>query len=346
MAAIPPKKMLILNIVEILKRYSDADHPLSQQDIVEKLEKEYDMTVDRKAVRRNLLDLMAWGYPVECRETQRVNRHGRKETVCTNWYWDREFTDAELRLLIDSLLFSKHIPYNQCRQLIAKLEKLSNVYFKAKVKHICYLPEERPENKQLFYTIDVLDEAIRTGRQVQFVYNRYDIDKKLHPNLNEDGQPKQYLINPYQIVSTNGRYYLICNYDKYDNLSNYRIDRITDIQLLDTPAKPREQVVDFQRGWSLPKHMAEHIYMFAGESVRVVFRAQRSIINEIIDWFGMDVHFSDVTDEQVTVSVMVNQQAMRYWALQYARYITVLAPERLVETLKEDIRMIGEKYQI
>ena len=90
---------------------------------------------------------------------------------------------------------------------------------------ICSLPEIRPENKELFYTIDVLDEAISKGKKVSFIYNSYGTDKKLHPK-----REREYVINPYQMVATNGRYYLICNYDKYDTLSNYRIDRITGIK--------------------------------------------------------------------------------------------------------------------
>ena len=34
MDSVKPKKMLILNILDILKRYTDEDHRLSQKDIV------------------------------------------------------------------------------------------------------------------------------------------------------------------------------------------------------------------------------------------------------------------------------------------------------------------------
>lgn len=177
-----PKKLLIINILDILKRYSDEGHRLSQTDIVKILEKEYSMAADRKSVKRNLMNLIDFGYNIEYSESVRKNKNGEEETICTDWYMVRDFSDAELRLLIDSLLFSKHIPYHQCKQLIEKLEGLSNEYFKAKVKHIRTLPERMPSNKQLFLTIDVLDEAISKGRQVCFAYNKYDVDKQLHPN--------------------------------------------------------------------------------------------------------------------------------------------------------------------
>ena len=36
-----PKKLLIMNILDILRRYSDADHRLSQKDIIDILQTEY-----------------------------------------------------------------------------------------------------------------------------------------------------------------------------------------------------------------------------------------------------------------------------------------------------------------
>ena len=45
-----PKKLLIMNILDILRRYSDVDHRLSQKDIIDILRNEYDMDADRKAI--------------------------------------------------------------------------------------------------------------------------------------------------------------------------------------------------------------------------------------------------------------------------------------------------------
>ena len=344
MHPLPPKKMLIINILDILKRYSDESHRLSQKDILEILEKEYSMKADRKAIKRNLMNLIDFGYDIEYSESTRINKNNEEETIYTDWYLIRDFSDAELRLLIDGLLFSKHIPYNQCKELISKLKNLSNSYFDAKVKHIRNLPENMPANKQLFLTIEVLDEAISKGRQVSFLYNDYGTDKKLRPRKNSEGAVRQYIINPYQIVATNGRYYLICNYDKYDEVSNYRLDRISDIKLLKTPAKPMKKVNGLEKGLNLPKHMAEHIYMFAGESVPVKFRAQTYLAGQIIDWFGRDVKFFNDNGNAVEVHVNVNEHAVIYWALQYGQHMEVLEPIKLRAKIREAVMEMARKY--
>lgn len=203
-----PKKMLIINILDILKKYTDEDHRLSQREIMEILEREYNMKAERKSVKRNLMNLIDCGYPIEYSESIRINKNCEEESLYTDWYMERDFSDAELRLLIDSILFSKHIPYSQCKELIGKLEGLSNRYFKSRVKHIRTMPENATENKQLFYTIEVLDQAISKGRQVSFHYNEYKTDKKLHARVANDGEIREYVVNPYQIAAVNGRYYL------------------------------------------------------------------------------------------------------------------------------------------
>ena len=344
MQTVPSKKLLIVHILDILKRYSGEEHRLSQKAIVEILETKYSMNADRKAVKRNLMNLIDFGYAIENRETQRRKSNGEDETLYTDWYLVRDFTDAELRLLIDSLLFSKNIPYSQCKELIEKLKRLSSEYFNAKVKHIRNLPENMPANRQLFLTIEVLDEAIGEGRQVAFTYNEYGTDKRLHPREDADGNMREYIINPYQIVATNGRYYLICNYDKYDDVSHFRLDKITDIRILESSIKPMKKVRGLEKGLNLPKHMAEHIYMFAGDSVSARFHADRSLIGQIIDWFGIDVKFSNDADDTVDVQVNVNEEAFFYWALQYGQYIEVLEPQGVRERIKNVAKAICEKY--
>ena len=343
---VPPKKMLILNILDILKKYSDENNRLSNKKIREKLKSEYSQTVDRKAIKRNLDNLIDFGYDIEYSETTRKGKNGEEETISSDWYLNREFVDAELRLLIDSLLFSKHIPYNQCKELVEKLEGLSNTYFKSRVKHIRTMPERLPENKQILYTIEILDEAITKKKRVEFNYmTNFGTDKKPIISTEKDGSPKNYIVSPYQMAATNGRYYLICNQKTRKDIGYYRLDRISSIRMLDEPATPTKEIPQLKNGLNLPKIMAENIYMFPGESKHVKFRAKRQAIRDILDWFGQDVTFMDDGEEFVIANVLVNEQAMVFWALQYGQVIEVLKPERLRKKIGEAAKAIAGKYE-
>lgn len=338
MYTVPPKKMIIINILDILKKYTDMDHRLTQAEIADILKKEYYMEVDRKTVKRNLFNLLDLDCGIDYTEVARTDKNGNEAPICTDWYITREFDDSELRLLIDSVIFSKTIPQKHCRDLVKKIKGLSNIYFDKKVGNIYSLPESRPENKELFYTIDVLDEAISKGKKVSFVYNSYGADKKLHPKREE-----RYIVNPYRMAATNGRYYLICNYDKYDVLSNYRIDRITGIKMLDERRKPVKELKEGEI--NLPKHMAEHLYMFAGESIHAKFKAKNYVIDQVIDWFGLAPTITETDSDECIVEVDVNREAFFWWAMQYGLHVEVLEPCDIRERIREATRQMWEKYK-
>lgn len=347
----PPKKLLIMNILDILKRYTDVDHRLTQKEIAEILKKEYDMAVDRKAIRRNILNLIDCGYNIEYSETIRMvpnTKTGVPEEsyIWSDFYLVRDFTDGELRLLIDSLLFSTHIPYSQCKSLVGKLESLSNIYFRSRVKHIAKMPEHKEDNKQLFLNIELLDEAISHNKKVSFHYLEYGTDKKLHKKTRPDGSVREYVISPYQMAAREGKYYLICNFDKYDDISNYRIDRITDIQILESRSKPFESL-KWANGRTLDLHeyMKEHPYMYASENIRAKFRIVRPMISDVLDLFGSDLRFSDETETLVTVTVTANEMAVEHFAKSFAPDVEILEPESLRQKLREDLANALRIYQ-
>lgn len=99
------KKLALLRTLQILQQYSDADHVLTQDDIVRYLHTDYGITVERKSVGRNLSLLKEAGVGIES------GRFG-------SYLCERPFEDSELRLLIDSVLASKHISARQSQRLI------------------------------------------------------------------------------------------------------------------------------------------------------------------------------------------------------------------------------------
>lgn len=343
------KKMLIFNILDILHKKTDADHTLTLAEIKTILLNEYGMEAERKAIRRNIDDLIDYGFDINYTEISRstVDANGEEITnnKCTDFYMINTFDDTELRYLIDSLLFSKHIPAKNRSELINKLEGLSNNYFRSRVKYIATVPEESVSSKELFYTIEIIDEAISSDRQVTFNYCEYLTDKKLHLRKDKNGKTREYIINPYQMAASGGKYYLICNQDGFEGLANYRLDRIKNIKLLETKRLPEKKVKGLENGFNLPKHMAEHIYMFQDGSAPVTFRMKKYLVGEVIDWFGKDIQFFDENEEEVSARVTVNIEAMRKWALQYALHAQVLAPESLRKQLKEDIEKAKENYK-
>lgn len=322
------KKMLNMLILEILKTYSDEEHRLTQQKILRLLSQDYGMECDRRSVKNNVESLKEMGYDINME----------------NGYYlaDREFEDAELRMLIDSVLFSKNLSGTMAKRLIKKLESFGNKYFQAKVSHVAATSSLiRTENKQVLYTVNAINDAIDQKKKIRFRYKRYGIDKKMYD------RGKDFIMNPYQMVAANGRYYLLGNIDKYDNVTFYRIDKMSDVEILEDKVKPMRQVKGLEMGLDLPKHMAEHVYMFHGESVRVTLKCGEGMMDNLIDWFGKDigVYKQDEDSDEITVRVTCNYDAMFYWALQYGPYVEVVEPKSLREDLSKAIEDMAQKYR-
>ena len=321
------KKMLNMLILEILRKYSDEQHSLTQQDIIKLLDKNYGMECDRRSVKNNILSLKEMGYDISMEKGYKL--------------LSREFDDAELRILIDSVLFSKSISTRQAKGLIEKIRDLASNYFNVKVSHVSNLPDlNRTQNKQAMYSLDSINDAIADKKKIAFIYNTIGTDFKVHPRREEP-----YIVNPYQIVANNGKFYLIGNYDKYNNVAHFRIDRMTDVRILNEKAKPMKQIPELENGLNLPKHMAEHIYMFSGPSKNIKLETTVDMMSELTDWFGTDFKIVSKKDDRITIRVSCNEEAMRFWALQYGPYVEVLEPESLRNRIKEDIKGMAEKYR-
>ena len=116
------KKMLNMLILDVLKEYSDSEHRLLQQDIIDHLENDYGISCERRSVKSNIVSLRDMGYKIKSDK---------------GYYLEtREFSDAELRLLIDSIFTSGAITNREAHQLAKKLEKFSNKFFKSHLTSI------------------------------------------------------------------------------------------------------------------------------------------------------------------------------------------------------------------
>ena len=327
MYALGSKKMLAMGILQILKDHTDSEHRLTQQEIIDLLDRNYGMVCDRKSVKSNILSLIDWGYEIE-------NENG--------WYLaERDFEDVELRMLIDSVLFSKSIPAHQAKILIEKIKGLGNIHFESKVAHTGNIKElYHTDNKQAFINMDIVQEAIDKNKQIQFIYNTYGVDKKLHPR-----REKPYVVSPYQIINSS-KPFLICNTKYFDNISTYRIDNMTEIQILDEKSRPIRELEGLEYGFNLPKHMAEHAYMFTDKVARVKLRVKKSMIGQVIDYFGTDFTVREETEDEAVIQLRSSEQAMIFWAMQYGDFVEVLEPENVREKIKESIRGMVKKYEV
>ena len=135
------------------------------------------------------------------------------------------------------------------------------------------------------------------------------------------------------------------NDDNGYDISNYRVDRITDLEILDENIKPFDRLKGSDgRKLDLEEYMDKHVYMFSGENVKAVFRADKSLISDIIDMFGKEVRFSEETNDEITVTVNVNELAMEQFAKAFTPWVEVIKPVALRERMIKNLNKGLEKY--
>ena len=320
------KKLALLRILQILKENSDYDHPMTQDDIAGILARDYGIDIERKAVGRNIALLKEAGYEIES------GSHGSFLNV-------RDFDDAELRMLIDGVLSSKHITAKHSKDLIDRLSNLSNKYFRSHIKYVYSVNEwSKTDNQALFLNIDLIDEAIEKGLQIEYDYNKYGIDKKMHKSSFSR-------VSPYQLILHNQRYYLMGYSEYWKQVKFHRLDHMTNMCISDRKAVQLKTVKGYEKGIDFKKISSAMPYMFTDDPEIIEFITKEWMIDQVFDWFGKDVLITKLDEEIVKITVNASVNAMEYWAMQYLNYVEVLTPVCLRDRIKENIINAAKKYQ-
>lgn len=109
-------KPRILYLLKILQERTDDEHPLSTNQIIEILDKEYGISTYRTTISKDVTALQDFGIDVI------VNRSSQLQYFIGN----RDFETAELKILIDAVESSKLITSKKTEELIGKIHSLTN----------------------------------------------------------------------------------------------------------------------------------------------------------------------------------------------------------------------------
>ena len=322
------KKSSLLYVLKILQEYTDEKHLLTYAEIGEKLYSVYGVQIERKTIASTIDILAEHGYDIV-----KCGKNGL-------YLGSRDFEEGELLFLIDAIYSSKSMPSKYAKDLANRLSKSYSKFERKRFNHLEKIDDEtKTDNKQIFYTIEILNDAIEQKKKVEFQYGAYDIDKKL--KLRGDG--KFYKINPYFMVNSRGKYYLVCNYDKYETLANYKIENIANIKILDEEEKPIEEICGDKK-FSIRDYIKEHIYMVSGKTIDAKIKINtEDKINDFIDWFGKEVDIAKVNGE-IIASLKVNEDSLIYWLLQYGEHFELIQPLTTRDKIKERLSGILKKY--
>lgn len=311
----------IMYIYNVMKKYTDVDHPLKITKIIELIKKEYNEEISSRTIRRNFKVLEhKFNIVIE-----------RIDDAYYMDYEDNDFDSSEIRCMIDMVNYSRFVDENSANKLTHKLiNQLNENDKKEFVGYKKYMSDTKTTNKQVFYSVKSIAEAILKKEYIKFDYYKFNIKKQ--PEYR-----KTFLLFPVTIICAIGQYYLIAS-DKDKKLLYFRLDRIKNILI--QKGKPisisKKQLDDY---------LHATIGMYGGEKENVQAIVNNNLLDDVIDNFGMSVEILPYNKNSFKMKAEANLEGFKYWALRRLENVKVIEPQKLKDEIIEILNESIKKYK-
>ena len=313
-------KLKILYLYKILWEKTDSEHSLTMAQIQDELN-EYGVDAGRKAIYEYIEALREFGADIE-------SGMGKGASYCLS---SRTFDLPELRLLADAVASSRFFTEKYAKELVGKLKTLCSKNEAGSLFCNIYIANRlTTDNERIYYNVNEINRAIAEKKQISFKYFDYDLRKR---KKYRDGA---HVCSPYALTWNDERYYLVAHYEKHGGLTNFRVDRMENVLILDEPAQKKP------RGFKLSDYMGSTFSMFSGKEETVSLRFSNKLIKVVLDRFGMSVSLIPDGDEHFTVRVPVRTSSPEPffgWLFQFGTDAQILSPQKLK---KEYVDMLGK----
>ncbi len=327
------KRLKLLYLIDILRKHTDEEHPLSAPEICEKLA-EYGISAERKAIYEDLEALTVYGFDII------------KTRVPKSGYFlaSREFETSEVYLLEDAVRTARFISAKKTRELISKLDGMLSIHQSRRLLDGIYVSfSGKCKNEEIFYNIDHIKSAIDNKHKISFKYTSKELGEGKAIKLKE----KRHKISPYALTWQDDHYYLIGNNEKYGNLMHLRIDRMSGVEEINEPVRPYSEVCDYRDYFDVADYTRRLFSMYGGETEKVELRCSREILEQVTDRFGDDIFITNLTDTHFNFSCELSvSPALVTWILNYGNKIEVVSPQNLrdkvIARAEEALRLYGK----
>ena len=314
------QKQKILRLLDILKTETDAEHPLSAQELIARLETQ-GISAERKSLYDDLHTLEAYGVDVESTPDHRY------------YIGERAYELAELKTLVDIIQSAKFLTPKKSNQLTKKLYAETSRYGAAELDRQIHVARTKALNENIYYTIDAIHAAIRDNCRITFSYFHYNVQKKAvehHPG-------RIYEVSPWILVFNDENYYLVAYSEADQAIRHYRLDRMRNVSATERPRNGEELF----RKIDVSVYESKAFGMFRGEETLVTLHCKNEAADAIIDRFGTEPTFFTHADGTFDVTVRVFDSPQFYgWLTGLGELIRILAPREAVNGYKAHLTRI------
>lgn len=322
------QKQKLLYIAEYLLQNTDETHAVTTPQLIAYLDKN-GIKAERKSIYNDIETLNEFGMDII-----RSSEHRGGYQVAS-----RDFELAEVKLLVDLVQSSKFITTKKSRELIKKLEKQVSKNNAIQLqRQVVVTDRNKTANENIYYSVDVIYEAIAKNVKVRYQYFEWDVDKKM--KLRKEGA--FYEVSPWLLTWDDENYYLIAYDSDAEFMKHYRVDKMLHIELTNESREGKE-VFDHM---DIAAFSKKTFGMFAGEEKTVQLYCKNSMTGVIVDRFGSDVALRKFDEEHVLARVNVAVSSQFFgWLTGLSGNVKIHAPESVAEEYVHYMKNILEQYE-
>ncbi len=314
------QNLKLFYLEKIFREETNENNPMNVSRLIQRLES-FGIKAERKSIYSDIKLLNDYVFKNSGGEV--LSQKGGRSTA----YYLSEgyFTKEELGLLADSIACSKFFSKKKSNELIAKLQKMTDMDTAKTISRTVFVANRpKNENESIYLNVSVLQDAIDKKKKVSFKYFVYDTKKK--KVYRHEGEP--YVISPYLLTWNDENYYVVGYYDGHEDISNFRIDYMDHVEIVD------EKVDKPPVGFDKNEYTKQVFGMFSGDKENVTLIVDNNLVRAILDKFGSSVRIIKVDDNRFRITVPVIPSPPFYaWVFQFSGKITIDGPERVKENM-------------
>lgn len=326
------KKLLILYVLEILQKYSDKHHKLTQSEIISLIKRDYDMDCERKAVSRHIRALLDHGYKIS---TYEENGEGY-------YIGEKEFTPEDAFMLWEGLMSSKYISKEEISHLVDKLSNYCGIEYRFGSSFSGGIISRYTYPETFIYqNLMVLLTEMAANKKITFTYNGYTKDKLIEPVGGKR------VVSPYALVNIDNEYYLAAKEDgrEKSGMCCFKVRLISDIETTPSMCEDIKTIPGYAKGFDAEVFANEFISPFRGEKLTCHINILKEKLEEVIDTFGDGIRIIDEEGENLLIEVITNEEKMYRWAIANADIAHLTEPQLLRFRIKDYFDVNSWKYR-
>ena len=325
-----PQKIKLLRLLDLLQRETDVDHPISRQDLCQRLN-DMGISSNLRTLSLDIETLNDAGYEVM------ENQVGHEKYYYVE---DRDFSLPELKVLIDAVEAASFISKKRSDELVEKIASLGGEHRADLLKRnmVCFNTRKH-SNSHVLFSVDSIEDAICRKKKVAFHY--FDLDEKGERvfRTNNVGEPKRYYVEPVALVFNEDNYYLVTYSSRHpDKTANYRVDRMEHVEVVEESVLSDEATAKID---TIAQYTEQAFKMYSGEPERVVLEFEKWLIGPVFDKFGEETQLLPSADNKLlaTVDVQVSKTFFG-WLAQFGSEMKIIKPDSVKDQYANHIAEI------